>query len=403
MLKIREEIGWKEERFRLLSDKVDKNIMEDAEMEAELQGLQAGEERRGSNASQAVDCCLETVVEQIFAMGTDQARSKFNAMCQVFFKRFETFALLRRCPEEKKEEETVKMNKSKVEPVSSWCYQRQAGSNKVHWRVVWNLIFILSGVYLVKAEVQEDQANKEITREVHPDHQDGILWMRKRMTMWEEWCLKQKRKKNSHEMDPRTFEENSQGRDPSTLERKSQGKDPRTLAENFDGGSVGSSQINSQREDPRTWEAPVKRWRAQKKRREKKWKRKKKKKKKKKQVKHTISFWWTERKEQVSSFFVSERKEEDVKEKGRKRSKSPRAKQVLGKSGRWLFLLLILMQHWLCVDAAAEAGAKRGSGGAEDHYRVGCGQRHQNGPGWQKPSQGADGRASEKVEVVRRN
>ena len=41
-----EEIDWKEERFRLLSDKVDKNIMADAEMEAELQGLQAGEERR---------------------------------------------------------------------------------------------------------------------------------------------------------------------------------------------------------------------------------------------------------------------------------------------------------------------------------------------------------------------
>ena len=36
-----------------------------------------------------------------------------------------------------------------------------------------------------------------------------------------------------------------------------------------------------------------------------------------------------------------------------KRNKSPRAKQVLGKSGRWLFLLLILVQNWLCIDAAA--------------------------------------------------
>ena len=45
MRQIREEIVWKEERSTLLSDKVGKNTMTDAEMEAELQGLQAGEER----------------------------------------------------------------------------------------------------------------------------------------------------------------------------------------------------------------------------------------------------------------------------------------------------------------------------------------------------------------------
>ena len=50
-------------------------------MEAERLGLQAGEERRGSNASEAVDCCLE----QVFALGADQARSKFEVMCPMFF------------------------------------------------------------------------------------------------------------------------------------------------------------------------------------------------------------------------------------------------------------------------------------------------------------------------------
>ena len=78
-------------------------------------------------------------------------------------------------------------------------------------------------------------------------------------------------------------------------------------------------------------------WYLEKKRQEKKWKMKK-------QVKHRRSLWWTERKAQFESLIVSERKEGDVKEKGRKRNKSPRAKQVLGRSGRWLFLLLILMQ-----------------------------------------------------------
>ena len=70
MRKLREEIECKEECFSLLADKVDKNTMADAETQAELQGLQAGEERRSSNASQAVECCLETMVEQIFALGT---------------------------------------------------------------------------------------------------------------------------------------------------------------------------------------------------------------------------------------------------------------------------------------------------------------------------------------------
>ena len=62
------------------------------------------------------------------------------------------------------------MNKSKAEPVISWCYPRQAESIKMHQREVWSLIFIVFGACLVKAEVQEDQANKEIAREDHPDH-----------------------------------------------------------------------------------------------------------------------------------------------------------------------------------------------------------------------------------------
>ena len=78
------------ERRAFSSPVVDKNRTADAEMEAELQGLQAGEERKGSNASQVVDCCLETMLEQIFALGADQTMSKFEVVCQVFFTRIET-------------------------------------------------------------------------------------------------------------------------------------------------------------------------------------------------------------------------------------------------------------------------------------------------------------------------
>ena len=136
-----------------------------------------------------------------------------------------------RCQEEMKEEGMVKMNKSKVEPVSKWRCPRQAGSFKVHRRVVWSWIFLLFG------EVQEDQAHKEIAREVHPDLQDGTPWIKEGMTIWEDWCLKRIREKNS------------------------QGEEPRTLEESSKGGNVSTRQIHSHRKDPRTLEAPVKRWR----------------------------------------------------------------------------------------------------------------------------------------------
>ena len=55
MRKLRDDVKQKEERIFFLSDKVEKNKMADAEMAGELQGLQAGEERRGSNASQTGD------------------------------------------------------------------------------------------------------------------------------------------------------------------------------------------------------------------------------------------------------------------------------------------------------------------------------------------------------------
>ena len=64
--------GKKEERFRLfLSDRVDKNKMADAEMAAEQQSLQAGEERRGSNASQTGDGCLEALWQQLIVLGAN--------------------------------------------------------------------------------------------------------------------------------------------------------------------------------------------------------------------------------------------------------------------------------------------------------------------------------------------
>ena len=71
MRKIRKEVDRNEERYRQLSDKFDLNKMA-AEMAAELQGLQAGGERRGSAASQTGDCCMVELWQQFIAFGANR-------------------------------------------------------------------------------------------------------------------------------------------------------------------------------------------------------------------------------------------------------------------------------------------------------------------------------------------
>ena len=129
MRNIREEVDWKEERFRLLSDKVD-NTMADAEREAEDCKLVAMHRRQvmaawrpcGSNSSPWEQMELRPLYR-----GSKGKWEQHKGRCQ----------------EEKNDEGVVKMNKSKAKSVSSWCYQRQAGSMKAHQRVVWSLIFIV--------------------------------------------------------------------------------------------------------------------------------------------------------------------------------------------------------------------------------------------------------------------
>ena len=78
MRKLQQELGQKEERIFFLSGKVEKNKMADAELAAELQGLQAGGERRGNDVSQADDCCLEAMLQKVFALGTNGVETLFQ-------------------------------------------------------------------------------------------------------------------------------------------------------------------------------------------------------------------------------------------------------------------------------------------------------------------------------------
>ena len=79
MRKLKEDVKQKEERKLFLSDEVGKNDRTEAEMKASLQSLQAGEETRGSSASQGVNCCinLEGVAAQLGILGAEKSDVSF--------------------------------------------------------------------------------------------------------------------------------------------------------------------------------------------------------------------------------------------------------------------------------------------------------------------------------------
>ena len=83
------------------------------------------------------------------------------------------------------------------------------------------------------------------------------------------------------------------------------------------------------------------------------------KKKKKKKAKYRKRKWWKKCKELIISLSMI-RMKKGKKEKESKRSeRRPKARQTLGKFGKWLFLFLIMGQNWLIVNAAAEGPHRR--------------------------------------------
>ena len=61
----------------------------------------------------------------------------------------------------------------------------------------------------------------------------------------------------------------------------------------------------------------------------------------------------------IVSLFTAEMKEEKKEKEDRKRNRRPKARQVLVNFGRWLLLVLLVGQNWLCVSAAAEGPQRR--------------------------------------------
>ena len=252
MRRISEKIDRNEERFRQLSNKVDKNKMADAEMAAELQSLQAGEERRGSSASQTGDCCLEEMFQRVVALGTNGV--------EVLFQRTQREIGAapgqmpgregRRISED--EQKQSRFSKQLVHPAPGGINEGTPASS------VELDLPRAQGAWRCGGAGKSGTLG--IAREVYQTLQADVQWKRMHSRKTCEWkwdekdfCRKRKEKRNSQGKDPRAFDKKSQGGDVSTLERNRQGEDPRTLKENSQGRDLGTFEANSHGKDPRTF------------------------------------------------------------------------------------------------------------------------------------------------------
>ena len=126
--KLRDEVKQREERNLFLSDKVENNKMADADMAAELQGLQAGEERRNSNDSQTGDSCLEALWQQLAAVCAAVGPNQIDALANAVVQRFkESGAVQEQVPGRDGGEEDIGGRASQ-----QVALPRQADSFKVH-------------------------------------------------------------------------------------------------------------------------------------------------------------------------------------------------------------------------------------------------------------------------------
>ena len=173
MRHLREEIDRNEERFRQLSDKVEKNKMLDAGMAAELQGCMQ-KKKEAAMLRKQVMAAWRPCGSNLSPWERMELRPLYKGS-KGMWERHKG-----RCQEEKKKEEAVKKYKSKTRPVSNWRCRGQAGVMKALQRVVWSLIFLVFGVDMVKAEEQGNQAQISGEKNLYPIPRVDVRWKRMR-------------------------------------------------------------------------------------------------------------------------------------------------------------------------------------------------------------------------------
>ena len=127
MQKIRVEFDRNEDRFRQLSDKVDKNKMQ--RWQQNFRGF------RQEKKEEAAMLRKRWIVAWRRWWNSSSLWEQFDHVSGVL-QEIRAKTLLRRCQKKKEEEGTVRTNKSKAKPVRICCCQRQAGAMKALQRVV---------------------------------------------------------------------------------------------------------------------------------------------------------------------------------------------------------------------------------------------------------------------------
>ena len=143
MEKVRDEIAEREAHFQELAQKSRNFQMAADDLEEEIRVLQAGEERRGSCASQSNGCCFDSLLEHLFTLGAAHARQQIHALQEEFSRRFDVLATSVHMAG-REEEKRLKRSKYKKQPVAKW--------------VTLFLILLSSRMEMVRA-VEEDISN----------------------------------------------------------------------------------------------------------------------------------------------------------------------------------------------------------------------------------------------------
>ena len=160
MRKVRGEMNEREARFLELSEKSSNCRMGADDLEEETKGLQAGEERGGSCASQSNNYYLDSVIEQLCTLGAAHARQQIQALQEELNRRFEVPATCAHGREVKREEESGKRSKRKERPVTNWVHMRQVGAMRA-FRLV--LLLVLLGTRMQTVKVVESQHARKCT------------------------------------------------------------------------------------------------------------------------------------------------------------------------------------------------------------------------------------------------
>ena len=130
--KVRDEINETEARFLELVEKSSNCRIAADCLEEGMKGLQAGEERRGSRASQSNGCMQDS-------------RSKHRKRNSTDGSRFQPHL----CTWQRGEE----LDEGKEQPVVKWVHQRQVGAMKAFWLV---LLMILLGTRMQTVRAVEE-------------------------------------------------------------------------------------------------------------------------------------------------------------------------------------------------------------------------------------------------------